>query len=1128
MKKIILLKTMFCMSFLTMQLQAQLPTVQDCPCAIPICQNIYNEVNSYVGTGSLPQEINSVISCLGQGEKNSVWYTFTVQSSGSLNFSITPNVLMDDYDWAVYNLTNNNCSDIFSNPSLEAACNYAGAPGVTGPNGLPGAQNEPPIPVLVGQTYIICVSQFTSSPNGYSINFSASTASIIDITPPTIDSVNTNFVCGQDSFLVTFSENIQCSSVQPSDFELRDPSLTLMTIDSVVAVNCNSICGYSRTFIFYFSPPVNILGTYNLQIVNTIDDICGNSCLIPTIINFNVSAYTYANTSVNVACPGGTNGSINVVVTSPGVYSYLWSGSQTTANVTGLGPGTYTVTVTKGGGCPDLITFTITAPAAFTYTTASTNAGCGQSNGTASINVTGGGTGPYTYNWSTGATTSTAPNVANGTYTVTVTDFKGCTFTATVAVNATAGVTATIPTSVNVKCFNAATGSANSAANNGSGTYTYLWSNGQTLANASTLAAGTYTVTITDVNGGCTATATVVITQPATAVSGISTTAATKCNLANGLAYVTAAGGLGPYTYVWSNGVSNDSISLVAAATYTVTITDANNCTVTVTASVAASLAVTGTVPAQVNVSCNGGSNGTGTAGCNNCTGAISYAWSNGQTTQTAIGLAAGTFTVTVTDANGCTGTGAVTITQPTALSIINAINDTVCLTQISSITPNGSGGTGPYTFLWNNGNTNALLAVSPGGTTTYTVTVTDNKLCTKTASVTVYVRPALTVSTNNDTTICSGSQVSISATSGGGSGTYTYNWNNGLNALQNFNITPVSDTTLLIQLTDNCGSPAVYDTVHIYVSTPMVISFPVVNNVKCNGGNTGDATASVLNGITPYSYLWSNGQTTINATGLSAGTYTITVTDNQNCTMSATVSITQPAALVISSLPGDTICQTKNGALLPVVAGGTVAYSYLWSNGNTNSSLIISPGSTTSYTVTVTDANNCTTTASAQIWVLPALSIVASNDTTICFGASATISAQGSGGDNIYTYTWNGNVGGTSQLVSPTQDTTLVIMLSDVCGSPVVYDTVKITVIPEIVASTISIVNVSCFNGSNGSAQVSHIGGLAPFSFYGAMGKQQLLPPDLQQEHILLRLPTQKVAQEPLLPSLPSHLHLQ
>jgi len=174
---------LFLVLFLPFSVKAQEPTVQDCLGAIPLCNPVYSEYNAYQGSGNYPFEINNGPSCLGSGEKNDVWYSFKVQQTGTLSFSIVPNDISDDYDWAIYNLTNSICSDIFYNASLEVSCNYSGTPGITGANGQAGAQNEPVFEVVAGEHYVVNVGQFSNSINGYSIDFTESTA-VLGCSPP--------------------------------------------------------------------------------------------------------------------------------------------------------------------------------------------------------------------------------------------------------------------------------------------------------------------------------------------------------------------------------------------------------------------------------------------------------------------------------------------------------------------------------------------------------------------------------------------------------------------------------------------------------------------------------------------------------------------------------------------------------------------------------------------------------------------------------------------------------------------------------------------------------------------------------------------------------------------------------
>lgn len=258
---------------------AQLPPnqpEQDCFGAIPLCQNTYFQPNAYQGRGSEPDEINGTISCMILGERNSVWYIFRVETPGNLCFTITPVDTTDDYDWAVYNLTNASCAQIGNNPALEVACNFTyntGCAGETGPNGrtdCPG-QFEPCIPVQAGETYVLNVSNFNASNAGYTIDFSQSDATLFDGTAPEIQSV-TSFCTGVE---VTFTENVLCSSVDPTDFSFSGPDGPY-TISQVSSEQCDDGGNFDRTFRLIVDPPIQQAGTYQLELVGAVNDFCGN------------------------------------------------------------------------------------------------------------------------------------------------------------------------------------------------------------------------------------------------------------------------------------------------------------------------------------------------------------------------------------------------------------------------------------------------------------------------------------------------------------------------------------------------------------------------------------------------------------------------------------------------------------------------------------------------------------------------------------------------------------------------------------------------------------------------------------------------------------------------------------
>ncbi len=410
---------------------AQAPE-QNCINAIPICGNSYTQNNSYVGFGTGANEIDPLNSCLGLGEQNDVWYIFTVQVAGNLCFTITPLNAGDDYDWAVYDLTNNPCSDILTDPSLEVSCNFSGnlgCGGVTGPTGNVvgpcAGQNNPCIPVAAGQTYVINVSNFSSTANGYNIDLSQSSATIFDNVPPGITSVTAPGCGATDTLNVLFTENVLCSSLQTTDFVLTGPGGPY-TVSTVNSTNCAAGGLSGNNVTLTISPPITTTGTFNLAVIGSVSDNCGNSVVLNTSQNFTISNFTViASANPSFICAGQTvqlsdNFSGALGYTHDWFAGALPVGNGGTLNVTPVATTTYTVNVTNAAGCvvSDQVTVTVNSvptstfgigqptacvgsPVAITYTgSAGANAGY-------VWNFDGGifspatGQGPYSVYWNT-------------------------------------------------------------------------------------------------------------------------------------------------------------------------------------------------------------------------------------------------------------------------------------------------------------------------------------------------------------------------------------------------------------------------------------------------------------------------------------------------------------------------------------------------------------------------------------------------------------------------------------------------------------------------------------------------------------------------------------------------------
>ncbi|WP_294236742.1 T9SS type A sorting domain-containing protein, partial [uncultured Chryseobacterium sp.] len=755
----------------------------------------------------------------------------------------------------------------------------------------------------------------------------------------------------------------------------------------------------------------------------------------------------------NVACNGASNGSINLTPsggTAP--YTFNWGGGITTEDRTGLAAGTYTVVITDANGCTATVNATITQPAsAVSGTTVVTNVACnGASNG--AINLTpAGGTAPYTFNWGGGITTEDRTGLAAGTYTVTITDANGCTGTVNATVTQPASAVSGTTVVTNVACNGASNGAINLTPAGGTAPYTFNWGGGVTTEDRTGLAAGTYTVVITDANG-CTATVNATVTQPTTLSAAVTQTNVLCNGGSTGTATVTVTGGTAPYTYAWSpSGGTAATATGLSAGTYTVTVTDANGCTLTRTVTITQSSAVSGTT-VVTNVACNGASNGAINLTPAGGTAPYTFNWGGGITTEDRTGLAAGTYTVTITDANGCTGTVNATITQPAALVAATSQTNIACnggATGIAAVTV--SGGTAPYTYSWSpvGGTAATATGLSAG---TYTVTITDANGCTLSRNFTI-TQPASAVTGTTVVTnvACNGaSNGAINLTPAGGTAPYTFNWGGGITTEDR---TGLAAGTYTVTITDANGCTG---TVNVTVTQPAsaVSGTTVVTNVACNGASNGAINLTPSGGTAPYTYNWGGGVTTEDRTGLAAGTYTVIITDANGCTKTVNATVTQPASAVSgTTVVTNVACNgASNGAINLTPSGGTAPYTFNWGGGITTEDRTGLAAGT--YTVVITDANGCTATVNATVTQPTALTATTSQTNIACNGGSTgTATITVTGGTSPYTYSWSPS-GGTGATASGLVAGTYTVNVTDANGCTL-SRTVTITQSAPVAAPT-------------------------------------------------------------------------
>ncbi|MFM9057064.1 MAG: beta strand repeat-containing protein, partial [Bacteroidota bacterium] len=549
-------------------------------------------------------------------------------------------------------------------------------------------------------------------------------------------------------------------------------------------------------------------------------------------------------------------------------------------------------------------------------------------------------------------------------------------------------VNTTITSQVNVLCFGNSTGSINLTVSGGKPPYLYNWSNGATIQDPSGLAAGTYTVTVTDANGS-TSTISATITQPAAALSSsIAGTNVLCFGNATGVADLSVSGGTSPYTFSWNTGATTQDLSNIVAGTYSVTITDANGCTRNSSVSITQPAAALAGSISGTNVLCHGNSTGAADLSVNGGTAPYSYSWNTGATTQDLSGIAAGTYTVVVTDANGCSISRNVTITQPLApLSLsVNGTNVLCNGNATGAADLSVSGGTAPYSYSWSNGASTQDLSGLIAGT--YSVVVTDANGCSASTSLTI-LQPAAALSASTVPTyvLCHGNTTGAAdLTVAGGTTPYSYSWSNGATT-QDINNLAAGFYTVNITDANGCT-----------ISSNALILQPADylggsisgTNVDCNGNATGAADLSVTGGTAPYSYSWSNGASTQDLSSIVAGTYTVVVTDANGCTISRSITITQPATLVASSSNTSVTCLGATSTITVSAVGGTAPYS------GTGDYTVVAG----TYSYTVTDANGCTSSTSITVSeadvVFPTITVPAditvATNVGVCYATVASL----------------------------------------------------------------------------------------------------------------------------------------
>ncbi|QIE59037.1 tandem-95 repeat protein [Rasiella rasia] len=739
-------------------------------------------------------------------------------------------------------------------------------------------------------------------------------------------------------------------------------------------------------------------GTYVFS-VRDLSTGCENK---PSSTSVTLETLTASVTSVtDVDCFGDDDGTIDITV-SGGFppYSYVWSNGATTEDVSNLAPGTYNVEISDSSGClfEFLSDIVVDGPTeAISVKETITDVLCfGEATGKISLTVTGGTPG-YTYSWSNGATTQNISGLTAGDYTVTILDANNCTYEETFTVmGPTAGILLST-TKVDVLCNGDSTGSIDLTVSGGVPPYSYAWTNGSTLEDISGLTAGNYNVTVTDDNG-CTTTlpAPVEITQPepiSIELTKTNASATALCN--NGTATATVTGGVGPYTYLWDDPLAQTtptatglSGSLLGGTQYTVMVTDANGCVneqsviITCVQNCDAVINVTDVT----NVLCKDFETGSASVQASssaNPNATFTYTWNTSPQQvdagvlpgipSTISGQGAGVYTVSVTiDGTLCQPVEeSITITEPsTAVAVTaTATDETGPTTNDGTATANPSGGIPPYTFLWSPGGqtTQTITGLSDG---TYTVTVKDANNCMATTQVTVNNGDCnnLTATASSTPVSCNGGNDGTATVNvSGGLGNFTYAWSPGGQTTQSISGLTAGVYTVTVTDEDTLCTATSSTT----VGEPTELTSGIaVTNVACFGESTGSLDLTVSGGTPGYTFLWSNGETTEDISNLSAGTYTVVITDGNGCVLNDSGTVGQPTAALDVAITAQTdiVCESGLGSVTVEASGGTAPYSYTLDGGAPQGSGTFNNLAAGTYTVTAIDSNLCSDTVQVTI----------------------------------------------------------------------------------------------------------------------------------------------------------------
>jgi hypothetical protein len=828
-------------------------------------------------------------------------------------------------------------------------------------------------------------------------------------------------------------------------------------------------------------------GNYTCQLSDA------NQCAAPqqnvSITMISAAVSSSVSSTINPLCNGGSNGAISMSASGGnGQFTYSWTPNiGNTPTISNLAAGSYTCQVSDGLGCSSVQQIVLTQPAPISVNSVLTPITCfGGNNGSLMLS-TSGGNAPYQYNWTGNlGTTNSISNLSAGGYSCQITDINNCTLNQSFQIANPPAITNSILSISNVACFGNSTGTASILGSGGTGNLSYLWSPiASTSSSINNVPAGTYTCTISDANG-CQQSTNVTIVQPSALSSSVTALTPVSCfGGTNGSAQVSGIGGTAPYLYAWStSGGTNGLATNLSVGSYTCQVTDANGCLVNQVVQINGPTAISVGTSSISPATC-GSNNGALSLVTSGGTGTYSYSWTPSVgSSSTLSNLFSGTYSVVVSDQNGCTGAlsvGINSISGP-SVSVISQTPSTCFNGSNGSAQISALGGTGTLTYSWSPGNpsgngTNTIQNLSAGQ---YACQVIDANGCIGTIVVSIAQPLAVNGIISSITPVnCYGTstgQINILAT--GGTPGYVYSWSpvNG-NSNQLVNV-PAGNYTC--QITDQNGCQGNISAT-VSQPNPMQIVLDTIISPSCHDASNGSISLHAIGGNGNYIYGWTpTASTTSSIQNLSTGNYTVTATDILGCVTSQTFTIQSQSNIQMNFNTSQIDCAgNMNGQITLSPSNGITPYQFNWNN--TATANVISNLSNGIYSCTITDALGCQKSFSDTIFTLSNLTLQANGTNIVCdSNAVGTVNVSATNGVLPYSYSWMNSPETTNVLQTVGPDTVQCIV-SDGLNC---QDTVGFQINITDLNVTNQITSVTCPGGQTGSINIQAQGGQAPYTY--------------------------------------------